>query len=113
MARGDFNWIPFSHTFTAANPSHTVEFPIEGTKDPIDDAYMLITAHNVSNQGHQIIINNTHLPSWDIPINSPGWQTWMDHIQPGLLKKGMNSITVVRTFGDDFTTKDIVVHWRE
>jgi hypothetical protein len=111
MARSDFNWIPFSHSFTANSPSFSAEFRIEGT--PIDDGYMLITAHNVSSQGHQIFINNQELPSWDIPIHDPGWQTWMDHIQPGLLRTGMNMIMVIRTGGDDFTTKDVVVHWRE
>ena len=46
MARSDFNWIPFTHTYTANDPSFTVEFPIEGTS--IDDAFLLITAHNVA-----------------------------------------------------------------
>jgi hypothetical protein len=113
MARSDFNWISFTHDFTANNPTKTVEFPIEGSKTPVDDAYLLITAHNVSAQGHKILINNVELPGFDLAIHNPGWQTWMDHIQPGLLKKGMNSLTVVRTGGDDFTTKDAVVHWRE
>lgn len=39
--------------------------------------------------------------------------TWMDRIQPGVLKAGINTITIVRTFDDDFHVKDIVVHWRE
>ena len=30
MARSDFNWMPFSHTFTDDDPTLTVEFPIEG-----------------------------------------------------------------------------------
>ena len=111
MARADFNWIPFTHTYTANDPSFTAEFRVEG--DPIDDAYLLITAHNVSSQGHQIRINNHDLPSWDIPIHDPGWQTWMDHIEPGVLHAGTNTIMVIRTGGDDFTTKDVVVHWRE
>ena len=109
MARSDFNWIPFTHTFTANSPSFAREFPIEG--NPIDDAYLLITAHNAS-QDNQIYINNQQLPGWDIPLET-GWQTWMDHIPPGLLHTGINSIMVVRAGGDDFSTKDIVVHWRE
>lgn len=111
MARSDFNWIPFSHDFTGNSPSFAVDFPIEGT--PIDDAYLIITAHNVAWQDHQIYINNQELPGWDIPIHNPGWQTWMDHIPSGFLHSGTNSIMVVRSGGDDFTTKDIVVHWRE
>jgi hypothetical protein len=113
MARSDFNWIPFTHTFTDDDPTLTVEFPIEGNVDPIDDGYLLITAHNVTTQEHQIFINNQQLPGWDIPIHDPGWQTWMDHIPSGLLHTGINSVMVVRTGGDEFTTKDIVVHWRE
>lgn len=113
MARADFNWIPFTHAFTSNSPSFSAQFPIEGSRDPVDDAYVLITAHNVSSQGHQIIINNVHLPSWDLPIHNPGWQTWMDHISPGVLHTGMNTIQVIRVGGDDFSTKDVVVHWRE
>ena len=113
MARSDFNYIPINHTFTASDPSITREFPIEGNLDPKDDAYLLITAHNVTSQSHQILVNNVSLPSWDIPIHDPGWQTWMDHIQPGLLKTGMNSITIIRSFNDDFSVRDVVVNWRE
>ncbi len=113
MANSDFNWIPFTHEFTANSPSFTAQFPIEGNKQPVDDAYLLITAHNVSSQGHQIFINDHPLPGFDLPIHNPGWQTWMDHIQPGILKTGNNTVRVVRTGGDDFVTKDIVVHWRE
>ena len=113
MARADFNWIPVNHAFTASNPSISVQFPIEGTADPIDDGYLLITAHNVSNQSHQISINSQQLSGFDLPIHDPGWMTWMDRIQPGVLKAGMNTLTIVRTFNDDFHVKDIVVHWRE
>ena len=113
MARGDFNWIPFSHTFTASSPTFSAQFPIEGNLNPVDDAYLLITAHNVTIQSHKIFINDVELPGFDLPIHDPGWQTWMDHIQPGLLRKGTNSLRVVRVGNDDFTTKDAVVHWRE
>ena len=34
MARSDFNWIPFTHSFTANNPSFTKQFPIEGSHEP-------------------------------------------------------------------------------
>ena len=110
MARSDFNYVPFNHEFTENSPSLVVEFPIEG--NPIDDAYLLITAHGVTFQTHQISINNQELPGFDMPL-SDGWQTWMDHIPAGLLQSGTNSISVVRAGNDDFTTKDIVVHWRE
>ena len=110
MARADFNWLPFTHDFTENDPTLTVQFPIEGT--PIDDAYLIITAHNVTFQTHQISINNQELPGFDMPLNN-GWQTWMDHIPAGFLQSGTNSISVVRAGNDDFTTKDIVVHWRE
>jgi len=110
MARGDFNWIPFTHEFTENDPTLTVQFPIEGT--PIDDAYLLITAHNVTFQTHQISINNQELPGDDVVLHS-GWQTWMDHIPSGVLHSGTNSITVTRIGNDDFLTKEVVVHWRE
>ena len=110
MARADFNWLPFTHDFTENDPTLTVQFPIEGT--PIDDGYLLIAAHNVTFQTHQISINNQELPGFDMPLHS-GWQTWMDHIPAGVLQSGINSITIVRMGNDDFTTKDIVVHWRE
>jgi len=110
MARSDFNWIPFSHEFTANDPSFAMDFPIDGT--PIDDAYLIITAHNAG-QDNKIYINNQELPSWDIPLHSSGWQTWMDHIPSGFLQSGNNSIMVVRVGNDDFSTKDVVVHWRE
>ena len=111
MARADFNWIPFTHDFTENDPTLTVEFPIEGT--PIDDGYLLITAHNVTFQDHQISINNEQLSGFDIAMHSSGWQTWMDRIPSGVLQSGTNSITLVRIGNDDFSTKDIVVHWRE
>ena len=110
MARSDFNWIPFNHTFTEDAPQLTVEFPIEGT--PIDDAYLLLTMHGVVLQSHQILINNQELPGYDMHMHS-GWQTSMDHIPAGVLHTGTNSIMVVRVGNDDFSTKDVVVHWRE
>jgi hypothetical protein len=110
MARLDFNWIPFTHDFTENDPTLTVEFPIDGT--PIDDGYLLITAHNVTFQTHQILINNQELPGYDFALHS-GWQTWMNHIPSGYLHSGTNSILVVRIGNDDFTTKEVVVHWRE
>jgi hypothetical protein len=113
MARSDFNWIPVNHTFTLSEPSFSINFPIEGNRDPVDDAYLLITAHNVSHQGHEILINNQGLPSWDLPIHDPGWMTWMDHIEPGVLTTGSNSLTILRVGNDDFSVKDIVVCWRE
>jgi len=113
MARSDFNYIPVNHFFTVNSPSITLQFPIEGNQNPIDDAYLLITAHNVSIQSHEIRINNSNLSGWDIPIHNPGWQTWMDRIQPGVLHSGTNMITITRTSNDDFTVKDIVVNWRE
>ncbi len=113
MARSDFNWIPINQTFNNSNQSFTINFPIEGNLNPVDDGYLLITAHNVSHQSHHILINNVQLSGWDIPIHNPGWQTWMDRIQPGVLHTGTNSLTITRGSNDDFTVKDAVVHWRE
>ncbi|MEM8487589.1 MAG: hypothetical protein AAF564_18710 [Bacteroidota bacterium] len=113
MARSDFNWMGVNQTFTQSNPTVTINFPIEGNAPPVDDAYLLITAHNVSHQSHRILVNNQELSGWDLPIHNPGWQTWMDRIQPGVLHTGNNTITIIRASNDDFTVKDIVVNWRE
>lgn len=113
MANADFNYIPINHHFTASDPSVTVNFPIEGSKPPVDDGYILINAHNVTQQLHKVLINDVELSGWDLPATSGGWHTFMDRIQPGLLKTGNNTLRIVAVLGDDFTVKDAVVHWRE
>ena len=94
----------------------TREFPIEGNLDPVDDAHMIIQLRAVNTPNHKIFINDDELPLWDLPI-APGasgaWLSWMEHIPPGYLKKGTNTIRIDRVGNDNFAIRGIVVHWRE
>ncbi len=116
MARSDFNWVPIFHTFTEPEPSKTMEFPIEGNLNPLDDAFLLIQFSGVGSYAHKIFINNEPLPGWDLPV-APGGsgasQLWMDHIPDGYLKKGTNTIRIDRGAADDFTVHGVAIHWRE
>jgi hypothetical protein len=118
MARGDFNYIPVNHTFTANSPVFEQDFQVQlgSGQDVVDDGYLLITVRNVDLQSHQIQINGTNLSGFDIP-NPPGgssaWLTYMDRIQPNLLQQGTNNIQITRIGNDNFEVKDLVVHWRE
>ena len=116
MARSDFNWVWFQHDFTATSPTVTREFPIEGSQDPVDDAYLLIQVRGVSEDNHKIRINNTDLPGLDLqpaPSASQAWLLWMKHIGPGILKSGMNTITITRAANDDFRIGGVAINWRE
>jgi len=116
MARSDFNWVSFQHDFTAISPTVTREFPIEGNQDPVDDAYLLIQVRGVSEDNHKIRINSTDLPGLDLqpaPSNSQAWLLWMKHIRPGILKSGMNTITITRVANDNFRIGGVAINWRE
>ncbi|MBW4653150.1 MAG: hypothetical protein KME20_08995 [Kaiparowitsia implicata GSE-PSE-MK54-09C] len=118
MARGDFNYIPVNHTFTASSPLFERDFPVEisAGQAVVDDGYLLITVRRVSSQDHRIIINGTDLSGFDIPLpprDSEAWLTYMDRIQPNVLRGGTNTIQIIRVGNDDFEVKDLVVNWRE
>ena len=116
MARSDFNWVQISHKFTESDPSKTVEFPIEGNLNPVDDAFLLIQIVGVGSYDHKIFINNKPLPGSDLPIapgKSGAQQLWMDQIPPGYLMKGTNTIRIDRAAADDFTVHGAAIHWRE
>lgn len=121
MARGDFNYIPVNHTFTENDPVFERKFPVEtGKLQVVDDGYLLITARSVDASNHRIRINGTELSGFDIPLppgNSNAWFTYMDRIQPGVLKPGTNTLQIIRAKEPDnepnFVVKDVVVHWRE
>ncbi len=118
MARGDFNYIPVNHTFTANSPVFDLDFPVElsGGQAVVDDGYLLITVRSVDSQNHRIVINGTDLSGFDIPLppgNSDAWFTYMDRIQPNVLHGGTNHLQITRVGNDDFVVKDIVVNWRE
>ena len=116
MARSDFNRVWFQHDFTATSPTVTKEFSIEGTQNPVDNAYLLIQVRGVSEENHKIRINNTDLPGQDLPpapSASQAWLLWMKHIGPGILKSGMNTITITRAATDDFRIGGVAINWRE
>ena len=54
MANSDFNFVSIHQWFTVASPSVTKPFPIEGTKVPVDDGYLLIQIKGVSLNTHKI-----------------------------------------------------------
>jgi hypothetical protein len=118
MARGDFNYIPVGHLFSATSPVWEKNFPVELSSDEavVDDGYLLITVRSVDLESHRIKINGIDLIGLDIP-KPPGdsdmWLTYMDHIQPNVLKPGTNTIQIIRVGNDNFHVRDMVVHWRE
>ncbi len=119
MARGDFNYIPVNHNFTANSPVFDIDFQVQldrGQELVDDDGYLLITVRSVNSQNHKIQINGKDLSGFDIPAaprDSNAWLTYMDRIQPNTLNSGTNNIQITRVGNDDFRVKDMVVHWRE
>ena len=118
MARGDFNYIPVNHTFTANSPTWERDFPVELSpgQEVVDDGYLLITVRSVDTANHSIQINGQHLSGFDIPMppgDSDAWFTYMDRIQPNALHGGTNNVQITRVGNDNFVVKDLVVHWRE
>jgi hypothetical protein len=128
MPRSDFAWVNFDHTFTAASPSADRTFQVEGLPVPASPpgqnvaatGYVLVQALDVENTAggtestHEISINGTALPSFDLPVEGGAWQTWMDRIPPGVLVPGANRIRITRGPAEDgFRVANVVVHWRE
>ena len=118
MARGDFNYIPVNHTFTANSPTWEKEFRVQTSSGQtvVDDGYVLITVKSVDSENHKIAINGVDLKGFDIPLppgSSNAWLTYMDRIEENVLHKNTNRIRITRVGNDDFTVKDLVVHWRE
>ncbi|NET48593.1 MAG: hypothetical protein F6K09_07655 [Merismopedia sp. SIO2A8] len=116
MARSDFNWIGIGHNFTVNSPSVSRNFPIEGSQNPTDDAYLLVQVRGVGISTHSIRINDTELGGFDLapaPRSSQAWLLWMDHIPSGVLRAGTNEITITRQGNDDFEINGVVVNWRE
>ena len=129
MPRSDFAWVNFDHTFTAGSPSADRAFQVEGVPVPASPpgqnvaaaGYVLVQALDVENTAggaestHEISINGTALPSFDLPVEGGAWQTWMDRIPPGILVSGANRIRITRGAGDadGFRVANVVVHWRE
>jgi hypothetical protein len=122
MGRSDFNYIEINQTFTAANPVAEFPFEVELSSGPVvGDAvgagYLLITVRSVDSQDHRIEINDIDLKGdFDIPLppgNSDAWLTYMDRIEPNVLRQGTNTLRITRVGNDNFVVRDVVVHWRE
>lgn len=118
MARSDFNYTPVNQLFNDANSTFETNFIVDlsSSQSVVDDGYLLITVRSVDFAGHQILINNTQLGSFDIPLppgDSDAWLTYMDRIEPGILRGGTNELEIRRKGSDNFVVKDVVVHWRE
>ena len=131
MARSDFQWVNFDHTFTPGGAAAvaTRSFRVDSPPIPASPAgqdiaavgYVLVQALDVERAGggpesqHRIQINGTDLPAFDLPNEGGAWQTWMDRIPPGLLQVGDNRLTI-RHGGNDndgFRVANVAVHWRE
>ena len=128
MNRSDFTWLNFDTEFTQPNQEATRTFFIDD--EPVlanrtgqsigAEGYILIQAENVGNattdegerMPHRILINGESLPAFDM-VDQDGWNLWMDRIPPGILKKGLNRLTVRRRGLDQFRVANIVVQWRE
>ena len=118
MARSDFNYIPVNQTLSTINPTWRTSFPVElsAGQNVVDDGYLLITVSQVSSDDHRIFINNVPLTGFDIPPapgDSLAWFTYMDRIQEGALKGGINEVRIDHIGRDVFKVKDLVIHWRE
>jgi hypothetical protein len=94
------------------NQSTVKSFTVDAA--PIGDAYLLIQALGVSEFSHKVLINGAEVGGFNLPP-SRDWQTWMVIVNERFLKRGSNTIQVVRdaTTPDDFVIGAVVVHWRE
>jgi len=82
---------------------------------PTNEAYLILQAYDIHKSGHKILINGQDLGGFDIPPDPGKWQTWMDRIDTTKLKKGNNTIQIVRdaSTGDNFIVCMVIIHWRE
>ncbi len=90
-----------------------VNFTIDGAPT---DGYILINSFDVDDKAHQVQINGKDLPGGDLVQHSGAdrWQTRMRSIPGGILKQGLNTLTIKRHAGEDnFLIAETVVHWRE
>ena len=95
------------------NQTTVRNFYIDGT--PAWEAYLVVQLYDVHNYGHKILINGHDLGGWDIPPAVDKWQVWMDVIDVTKLKKGNNTVQIVRdaSTGDNFLVGSVAIHWRE
>ncbi|MFG5383710.1 hypothetical protein [Yoonia sp. R2-816] len=128
MQNSDFVWLNFDTEFVSANQEATRTFVIDEEPSAASqsgsrisaEGYLVIQAQDVGNSStdegdeitHRILINDKHLPSFDM-VDREGWNLWMDRIPRDFLKKGINTLTIRRRAVDRFRVANVVVHWRE
>lgn len=94
------------------NQTTVKTFNVDAT--PIGDAYMLVQALGVSQFTHKVMINGGEIGGFNLPPSND-WQTWMIIINERFLKRGANTIQIIRDASttDDFVIGAVVIHWRE
>lgn len=82
--------------------------------DDADDAYVQLQAYDVSEYGHEVLVNGVSLTGFDIPPHN-GWQTWLDAVTGVSLTEGENTLRIRRdaTTIDAFVIGAITVNWTE
>ncbi|KUL43769.1 hypothetical protein ADL12_06775 [Streptomyces regalis] len=79
----------------------------------------MIQVFGVDYQTHRILVNGEDLRQFDIASQQPGrpvWETWLDPIEEGILRRGRNTIQILHGSTpqtDNFIVGNVVVHWRE
>jgi hypothetical protein len=103
----DTPWAEFVGDRTEA---HVFEIPAD---DPTE-GFVQLQAYDVSEFGHEIVVNDEPLSGFDIPP-APGWQCWMDSITGTDLVGGENTLRVRRDAATDdaFVIGTATVHWKE
>ncbi|WP_254829673.1 DUF7383 domain-containing protein [Haloglomus salinum] len=103
----DTPWAEFVGDRTEA---HAFEIPAD---DPTE-GFVQLQAYDVSEFGHEIVVNGEPLSGFDIPP-APGWQCWMDSITGTDLVGGENTLRIRRDAATDdaFVIGTATVHWKE
>lgn len=95
------------------NKSSVKQFEVEGSPT---GGYLLMQVDDINDSNHNVLINGKNIPgSKDILGEPQRWETWMESIPSGFLKKGNNTLQIVRdtSVGDNFLVADVAIHWRE
>ena len=101
--------LPWASFVGNRGDGHTFSLPAAAPVDP----YLEIQAFDVSEYGHEIVLNGESLSGFDIPP-AAGWQYWMDTIPESPLRTGDNTLRFERdaTTSDAFAIGSVIVHWR-
>ncbi|ESP87713.1 DUF7383 domain-containing protein [Candidatus Halobonum tyrrellensis] len=87
------------------------EFEV-ATADP-RDAFLGVQAFDVSEYGHELLLNDDPLSGFDIPPGD-GWQYWVDSVTGASLTRGTNTLEVARDTDtrDAFAVGTVWVNWK-